>query len=85
MSKKRIATGKAGRYASRIDVLANCKMISAPYEASRMPEGEGKKETPMNTPDQPNFTKSLDTSALPAVVNRATWQAELAKGLLRDK
>ena len=39
----------------------------------------------MNTPDQPNFTKSLDTSALPAVVNRATWQAELEKLLVREK
>lgn len=39
----------------------------------------------MNTPDQPNFTQSLDTAALPAVVNRATWQAELEKLLVREK
>jgi len=31
----------------------------------------------MNTPDQHHFARGLDTSALPAVVDRATWQAEL--------
>ena len=39
----------------------------------------------MNTPDQHTFTKGLDTSALPAVVNRATWQAELDTLLVREK
>jgi len=39
----------------------------------------------MNTPDQPNFTKGLDTSALPVVVDRATWQAELDTLLVREK
>jgi predicted dithiol-disulfide oxidoreductase (DUF899 family) len=45
----------------------------------------GKKETPMNTRDQHHFTKGLDTSALPAVVDRATWQAERDKLLVREK
>jgi predicted dithiol-disulfide oxidoreductase (DUF899 family) len=54
---------------------------------------------PMNTGDQHNFTtafdeakngelpvgKGLDTSALPAVVDRATWQAELDKLRVREK
>lgn len=39
----------------------------------------------MNTPDQHNFAKGLDTSALPAVVDRATWQAELDTLLVREK
>ncbi len=39
----------------------------------------------MNTRDQHHFTKDLDTSALPAVVERATWQAELDKLLVREK
>src|SRR5579859_1143680 len=45
----------------------------------------GKKETPMNTRDQHHFTKGLDPSALPAVVDRATWQAERDKLLVREK
>src|SRR5258708_19363373 len=39
----------------------------------------------MNTPDQHNFARGLDTSALPAVVDRATWQAELDTLLVREK
>ena len=39
----------------------------------------------MNTRDQHHFTKGLDTSALPAVVDRATRQAELDKLLVREK
>src|SRR5260221_6832610 len=39
----------------------------------------------MNTPDQHNFARGLDTSALPAVVDRATWQAELDKLRVREK
>src|SRR5258708_9046630 len=39
----------------------------------------------MNTPDQHNFTTGSDTSALPAVVDRATWQAELDTLLVREK
>ena len=39
----------------------------------------------MNTRDQHNFTKGLDTRALPAVVDRATWQAERDKLLVREK
>src|SRR5260370_620298 len=50
-----------------------------------MQEGEKRKETPMNTHDQRPFTKGLDTSALPAVVDRATWQAELDTLLVREK
>jgi hypothetical protein len=38
---------------------------------------ERKKETPMNPRDQHQFTTDLDTAALPAVADRATWQAEL--------
>jgi hypothetical protein len=34
--------------------------------------GRRKKEIPMKTPDQHHFAKSLDTSVLPAVVDRAT-------------
>src|SRR5215472_18372176 len=44
-----------------------------------------KKGTPMNTDDQHQFTTSLDTAALPAVVDRATWQAELDKLRVREK
>lgn len=39
----------------------------------------------MNTPDQPHFTTDSDTSALPAVVDRAVWQAELDQLLIREK
>ena len=39
----------------------------------------------MNTPDQHKFARGLDTSALPAVVDRATWQAELDKLRVREK
>src|SRR5579884_1347684 len=39
----------------------------------------------MNTPDQYHFTKGLDTSVLPAVVDRATWQAELNTLRVREK
>ncbi|MDQ2714120.1 MAG: DUF899 domain-containing protein [Chloroflexota bacterium] len=39
----------------------------------------------MNTADQHHFTTSSDTSALPAVVDRATWQAELDTLLVREK
>ena len=44
-----------------------------------------KKEIPMNTPDQHHFARGLDTSALPAVVDRATWQAELDTLRVREK
>jgi len=39
----------------------------------------------MNTPDQHNFARGLDTSALPAVVDRAIWQAELDTLRVREK
>jgi predicted dithiol-disulfide oxidoreductase (DUF899 family) len=39
----------------------------------------------MNTRDQHHLTKGLDPSALPPVVDRATWQAELDKLLVREK
>ena len=39
----------------------------------------------MNTRDQHHFTKSNDTSALSAVVDRATWQAELDQLLVWEK
>ena len=39
----------------------------------------------MNTRDQHNLTTASDTSALPAVVDQATWQAELDKLLVREK
>src|SRR5947199_9202605 len=39
----------------------------------------------MNTPDQHNFARSLDASARPAVVDRATWQAELDTLRVREK
>ncbi|HET9920788.1 MAG TPA: DUF899 family protein [Ktedonobacteraceae bacterium] len=39
----------------------------------------------MNTRDQHHFTKDLDTAALPAVVDRATWQTELDKLRVREK
>src|SRR5215470_7971171 len=44
-----------------------------------------KKGTPMNTDDQHQFTTDLDTAALPAVVDRATWQAELDTLRVREK
>src|SRR5579859_4239672 len=50
-----------------------------------MQEGEERRRHLMHTPDQHHFTKDLDTSALPAVVNRATWQAELDKLRVREK
>src|SRR5258708_16481554 len=50
-----------------------------------MQEGEKRKEPRMNTPDQHHFPKGLDTSALPAAVDRATWQTELDKLLVRGK
>src|SRR5579872_265314 len=46
---------------------------------------EGKKEIPMNIRDQHDFTTGSDTAALPAVVDQATWQAELDKLLVREK
>jgi predicted dithiol-disulfide oxidoreductase (DUF899 family) len=39
----------------------------------------------MNTPDQHHFPKNSDTPALPAVVDRATWQTELNKLRVREK
>jgi len=39
----------------------------------------------MNTRDQHYFTKDLDTAAMPTIVDRATWQAELGKLLVREK
>jgi predicted dithiol-disulfide oxidoreductase (DUF899 family) len=39
----------------------------------------------MNTPDQHHFTTGSETAALPAVVDRATWQAERDKLLAREK
>ena len=39
----------------------------------------------MHTPDQHNFARGLDTSALPAVVDRATWQAELDTLRVQEK
>lgn len=39
----------------------------------------------MPTPDQHTFASGLDTSARPAVVDRATWQAELDTLRLREK
>ncbi len=39
----------------------------------------------MNTPEQHNFASSLDTSARPPIVDRATWQAELDRLLVREK
>ena len=39
----------------------------------------------MNTPDQHNSTTSSHTSALPVVVDRATWQAKLDTLLVREK
>jgi predicted dithiol-disulfide oxidoreductase (DUF899 family) len=39
----------------------------------------------MNTPEQHNLGRGLDTSALPAVVDRATWQAELDTLRAREK
>src|SRR5258708_34919861 len=62
-----------------------CKEISALHQSCRMQEGEKRKETPMNTRDQHHFARGLDTSALPAVVDRATWQAELDTLRVREK
>src|SRR5918911_246982 len=45
----------------------------------------GKKEIPLNTPDQHNFASGRDTAARPAVVDRATWQAELDTLRVREK
>jgi len=39
----------------------------------------------MNTPEQHTLVSGLDTSARPAVVDRATWQAELDALLVREK
>jgi predicted dithiol-disulfide oxidoreductase (DUF899 family) len=39
----------------------------------------------MGTHDQRNATSGLDTAAMPAVVDRATWQAELDQLLVREK
>ncbi|MBN9387505.1 MAG: DUF899 domain-containing protein [Chloroflexi bacterium] len=39
----------------------------------------------MNTPDQHHSTTDSDTPALPPVVDRATWQAERDKLLVREK
>jgi|SRR5579862_6480597 len=39
----------------------------------------------MNTRDQRHFTTDLDTAALPTVVDRATWQAELDTLRVREK
>src|SRR5256714_14535330 len=39
----------------------------------------------MNTHDQHHFPTNSDTPALPAVVDRATWQTELDKLLVREK
>ena len=39
----------------------------------------------MNTGDQHHFTIGSDTSPLPAVVDRATWQVELDRLLVREK
>src|SRR2546421_11935286 len=39
----------------------------------------------MNTHDQHHFPTNSDTPALPAVVDRATWQTELDELLVREK
>jgi predicted dithiol-disulfide oxidoreductase (DUF899 family) len=39
----------------------------------------------MTTPDQHNFASGLDTATRPAVVDRATWQAELDTLRVREK
>ena len=39
----------------------------------------------MTTPDQHHFTTDSETAALPAVVDRATWQVERDKLLTREK
>src|SRR5216683_2146604 len=75
----------------RMDLVAHCTQISPSMN-------HGKKETLMNTHDQHNFTmqnesrngglpgtEGLDTSALPAVVDRATFQAELDRLRVREK
>src|SRR5690242_6862932 len=51
----------------------------------RVCQQERKKGTPMNTRDQRHFTTDLDSAALPAVVDRATWQAQLDTLLVREK
>src|SRR5689334_7917725 len=55
------------------------------HQSSRMQAGGQRKETPMNARDQHHFTTDLDTAALPAVVDRATWQAELDALRVREK
>jgi predicted dithiol-disulfide oxidoreductase (DUF899 family) len=50
-----------------------------------MQEGEKGKATSLNTHDQRPVTEDLDPSALPATVDRATWQAELDKLLVQEK
>src|SRR4051812_2350225 len=50
-----------------------------------MQAGEQRKETPMNTRDHHHFTTDLDTAALPAVADQATWQAELDALRVREK
>src|SRR5215469_7763791 len=46
---------------------------------------ERKEGTSVSTRDQYNSTTGLDTAARPAVVDRATWQAELDTLLVREK
>src|SRR5215471_13836080 len=63
-------------------------MGGAPLLTIRHPAceaGRSKKEIPMKTPDQHSFARGLDTSALPAVVDRATWQAQLDQLRVREK
>src|SRR5579863_10749024 len=50
-----------------------------------MQTGEARKEASMNTDNQHQPVNSLDTAALPAVVDRDTWQAELDTLLVREK
>src|SRR5579883_183158 len=44
-----------------------------------------KKEISMNSPDRHKFARGFDTAARPAVVDRATWQAELDTLRVREK
>jgi predicted dithiol-disulfide oxidoreductase (DUF899 family) len=44
-----------------------------------------KKGTPMNSDDQQHVTPHLNPTAQPAVVDRATWQAELDQLRVREK
>lgn len=60
-------------------------MNSSPYETSHHVSGKGKKETTVTTDDQRNLHSDSDTSALPVVVDRATWQAEMDALLVREK